>query len=109
MLIHTEICEGYEINFYAEPETDTPEGHFTSGDVQADAEICEKIRNGTYEWFVAKVTASKNGIVLGTDYLGGCCYESCEEFVTDNDYYSDMIKVVIGEAQLAIRNLKETA
>lgn len=104
--LHTETYEGFEINFYAEPETEDPTGYFASGDDALDAETVEMIRNGTYDWFVAKVTASKAGIVLGTDYLGGCCYDSARDFPTESGgYYEDMRDRAVSEALNTLESL----
>lgn len=105
-LIHEEQAEGFAIRFYAMPEDSHPRDSFDDS-VDDIAEICRKIDNGTYEWFVAKVTASKNGIELASDYLGACLYESCQQFVTDNDYYADMKARVIEEAKQTIHVLAE--
>ena len=105
-LIHTENCDGFDISFYALPEESHPRDSFddTCHDI---TEICRKIDNGTFAWFIAKVTASKAGIELASDYLGGCLYESCKQFVTDNDYYADMKARVIEEAKQTIHILAE--
>ena len=105
-LIHEEQAEGFTIRFYAIPEDSHPRDSFDDTCHDID-EICRKIDNGTYVWFVAKVTASKNGIELASDYLGGCLYESCKQFVTDNDYYADMKARVIEEAKQTIHILAE--
>jgi hypothetical protein len=57
-------------------------------------------------YFIAKVTASKHGIELGTDYLGGCCYDRISEFLND-PYFSDMVDNVITEAKETIKKLTE--
>lgn len=80
-LIHTEEFEGFTVRFYAQPEEDDPSGCFASGDDEADAETLHRIENGTYLWFMVECVASKEGVDLGHDYLGGCCYESCAEFL----------------------------
>ncbi len=107
MLVHSETINGFDIAFYALPEDSSPEGMFSSGDDQADKDLIQKIYNGTYTWFIAKVTASKEGIELGTDYLGGCCYTSEQEFCTTyrNDYYMDMVNTAISKANTNIRKL----
>lgn len=104
-LIDEREQDGFKIRLYACPEDCSPVGMFDSGDAALDQEVIDKIEDGTYTWFVAKVTASKNGIELGTDYLGGCCYKSTEEFVKQDDYYSDMRKTAITEAKKAIKGL----
>ncbi len=105
MLIDEREQDGFKIHLYACPEDISPVGQFNCGDAKLDQEIIDKINDGTYTWFCAKVTASKNGIELGTDYLGGCCYKSEQEFVKQDDYYSDMRKSAIAEAKKAIEEL----
>ena len=98
-LIEAQERDGFVIELHFAPETDAPEGHFATGDDDADAELCARIRNGDLLWFVARVTVRKAGIELGSDYLGGCCYESAESFV-NGDYYPDMIEAAIEQAAL---------
>ncbi len=104
-LINTEEKDGFTIRFYACEETDSPKGHFASGDDKADEEIIKLIRDGKLTWFCAKVTASKNGIELASDYLGACCYLSAKEFLDGDGYYSDMRETVIKEAKETIAKL----
>lgn len=99
---HTETVEGFEIVFSTAYETAHPRDQFMPEDAP---QICEDIDSGKYEWFVARVQAFKNGIELGTDYLGGCLYESPMQFVKDNDYYSDMVQSAIKEAKANIQAL----
>jgi hypothetical protein len=103
-LIQTEKVDGFDINFYELEEDISPADVFDADDIN---EINEKIENGEYVWFCAKVTASKNGIELADDYLGGCCYNSAEEFCTTykEDYYRDMVETVIKEAKENIKKL----
>jgi len=101
-LIHTEEREGFTIKFYACEEDQSLADSFEAEDV---AELEEKVNNGTLMWFCAKVTAEKAGVVLGTDYLGACCYETAMQFVEHNDYYADMVDTVIAEARSTIAEL----
>ena len=109
MLIHSENVGGFEIKFYALPEDMNPRDCFDSGEEyrEQDEDWFDKIESGYYDWFIARVTASKNGVELASDYLGGCWYESAMEFVTANDYYSDMVQTVIQEAKETIKKLTE--
>lgn len=105
-LIHEEESSGFTIRFYACEEYLHPSDSFddTCHDI---ADICDKIDRGIYVWFCAKVTASKADVELASDYLGACLYESCKQFVTDNDYYADMKTRVIEEAKQTIHILAE--
>ena len=103
-LIHAEEKDGFMIRFYAAPETDSPDGAFDDG-----GETAAAIREGRLEWFIAKVTASRNDIELADDYLGGCAYASVMDFVRDDDYFADMRRQVIEDARAAIQKLAEAA
>jgi hypothetical protein len=107
-LIHTEEFEGFTVNFYRLPEDDSPEGHFCTGDDERDAEIVARIESGEYDWFCARVTAERAGIVLASDFLGGCCYESASAFVTDDGYYPDMRRAAVDDAKAKIAELSTT-
>jgi hypothetical protein len=83
-LIHTEKKAGFRIAFYACEE-------FLNPADDLGVEECRRIDNGELCWFMAEVTASKDGIELGTDYLGGCCYASPQEFISGSGYYPGMV------------------
>lgn len=104
MHFHTEIKDGFTIDVYALPEDISPKGCFDTEDSQ---EIIDKIESGDLEWFCAKVTASKNGIILADDYLGACCYESLTDFINPDCYFGDMRESVIKQAKEAIKLLSE--
>jgi hypothetical protein len=46
-------------------------------------EICRKIDNGTYDWFMLRVRVLVEGLELSSEYLGGCLYEDAREILTD--------------------------
>jgi hypothetical protein len=96
-LIHTEQYKGFDVSFYATHEHMHPRDSFDDSVTDID-ELCNKINNGDYVWFVAKVTASKHGIELADDYLGGCLYENEKQFITEDGYYADMRESVVKEA-----------
>ena len=102
-LVHTEECQGFTINLYLRPEQYAPDWDFESEEEKA--ELLRKIDNYDVLWFCAKVTASKNNIELSSDYLGGCCYDNVEQFLTDG-YYEDMKHTVIEEALQTIKELQ---
>jgi hypothetical protein len=101
-LLHTEEFQGFEINLYALPEYDQPDWDFPSEEEKQ--ELLRKIDNGVYMWFTAKVTASKLGIELGSDYLGACCYESTKQFI-EGGYYESMRDEAVNQAKTAITAL----
>lgn len=98
-LLHTEKAEGFDIKCETAPEQLDPAECFT------DSDTIEAIRAGRYEWFIAKVTASKNGIDLASEYLGGCCHYSLSDFL-EGLYFEDMKTDAIREAKKAIEGLK---
>lgn len=103
--IHTETAAGFDIVFSVAPEIDAPDWEFESP--EDERETLERINRGDLAWFIAKVEAYKNGICLGTDYLGGCCYESPLQFVNASDYYGDMVENVVNQARKNIALLCE--
>ena len=107
-VVHTDEVEGYTIELAVAPEEDSPRDHFYSGDGDIDEGICRAINAGDLQWFVARVTASLDGVVLGTDYLEACCYESVRDFLTDG-YYRDMVGQAITEAELTLARLNARA
>ena len=96
--------DGFDIVLSVTPESYEPDWDFETEDERM--EVCSRINNGSLLWFCAKVTASKNGIELASDYLGGCCYESIEEFTKDA-YFEGMVEQTIEEATNAIKSLSE--
>ena len=110
-LIETHSADGYTIKTYTAPETDDPRDHFlVEGEAQMGLNeslysVIEDIEKGNLAWFKVKVEASKNDIVLSYDYLGGCCYQSEEEFLDIDGYWTDMCEAVLSEAQQKIRDL----
>jgi hypothetical protein len=107
-LIHEEQSAGFDIRFYAAPEDVHPRDCFDDT-VDDIAEICRKIDIGVHHWFIAKVTASKHGIELASDYLGGNLYTDARDFVSEDDYYADMRARVIDEAKQTIHILTTEA
>jgi hypothetical protein len=99
-LIHTEEREGFRIQFLAAPEDEDPNDHFDD-----DGETARMISEGNYDWFIAQVTASKGGVTLGVEYLGGCCYESAGDFIRNSGYYEDMVAEAIAQARNTLSDL----
>ncbi len=91
----SEFPEAFEYTLSAEPEDDDPEGHFATGDDEADAKLVEDIRDerewNVWAWCVVKVSAHHPEIegLEGTDYLGACSYTDAEDFKTGG-YYEQM-------------------
>lgn len=103
--IHTEKATGFDIVFSVTPEYVEPDWEFED---EADKQdTLDRIERGDLVYFVARVEAYKNGVLLGTDYLGGCCYDSYAQFVEASDYYADMVENAVSEARSTIAKLTE--
>lgn len=102
--IHQETREGFDIVFSTCPEDSAPDWFETE---EERTQFWRDLDSGHTTWFIARVQAFKNGIELGTDYLGGCCYESEKSFVDESDYYGDMVHSAIDEAKKNILGLVE--
>ena len=103
--IHEEQWQGFTITAFAAPEDMNPADHFTEDDeFYSDETIIERIRNGTLEWFMVRVSASRNGVHLADDYLGACCYGSVFDFIKC-EYYNDMRASVVRDAHAVIAGL----
>ena len=101
--VHTETADGFDIVFSVTPECEEPDWEFETE--QEKLETLHRIETGQLSWFVARVEAYKDGILLGTDYLGGCCYDSPLQFVDASDYYGDMVENAVAEAKNKIATL----
>lgn len=104
-VVHTDQIEGFDITLSITPEDSTPDWDFKSEEERL--ELYKDINNGNLLWFVAKVTASKCGVELASDYLGRCCYTDINEFINPKDYYGDMCHTVINEANNKIKELSK--
>ena len=99
--IHTEDVNGFHIMCSVTHEDTHPRDLFDDS-IDDINEICRKIDNGTYVWFIARVEAFKEGILLGTSYVGGNLYDDVKDFIKDG-MYEDMMHEAINEAK---RNLE---
>lgn len=102
---NVETKDGFEIVLSITPEDMPPDWDETE---EQRAKTLRKIEDGTWAYFIARVEACKEGIALGTSYLGGCCYGSVQQFLKEPDgYYQDMVHEVIEEARARINRFKE--
>ena len=101
---HTEIFEGFTINVYALPEDTDPADCFDD----CCADDIAAIRDGRCEWFIAKVTASVDGVELGCIYLGGCAYYSLRDFISPDDYFGDMRAEAVAEARVTLNRINQS-
>jgi hypothetical protein len=100
--IHTFAQDGFDIRYAVFPEHIHPNDQFDD-----EGETARAIDAGEYEWFVACVTASKNGIELHDEYLGGCCYPTFEAFMDESGYFDDMVAEAISMAKQRIESLTD--
>lgn len=101
-LFYREQREGFDIKLFFYSEEINPKECFDPTVTNID-ELLEKINSGELEWLRAYITASKAGIKLSHESLGGICYphKELKNFITDG-YYEDMVGNVIIEAKKAI-------
>ena len=98
--------DGFDLRFEFYPEDMHPADSFD--DTVCDLkEIMYKIETGQSEWFWVKCVASINGVDLGDDSLGGCLYDSYEQFVDENGYSEDMIEQALSQARQAVHDIAE--
>ena len=97
--VHTETRDGFDIELALAPEDKAPDWDFESEDERQ--ETSRRIDNGDLLWFVARVTAYRHGVPLGTEYLGGCCYDTVQEFLRDG-YFEGMVDEAVSEARSTV-------
>lgn len=99
--IHTEKYQGFDIVTNALVEHDIPDWDMTPSERR---ELYKDLDRGNLVWFRVQVIAFKNNIPLGEDHLGGCCYETYEDFILD-EYYRDMRQTCVQRARDEIKQL----
>lgn len=111
--IHTEKFNGFDIVASICPEDIHPSNCFDNS-IDPDTgkpyydtdQMAEDIDNGKLEWFVLRVQAFKNGVLLGASYLGGNLYENSQDVITDGTY-QDFRSESIDEAKETLSKLIE--
>ena len=101
-----EKYKGFEIHLEILDEDISPDDLHDWESFEEREEFHSKIESGELLWFTAKVSAYKDDILLDSNYLGGCCYTSADEFLKD-EYYSSMRDEVINNAIDKIKKLNE--
>ena len=92
-----------EVTLAALPEDDTPGGHFgydiEEENAEAVADVYRRAGRSEWGWCVAHVRVALPGTSLHADaYLGGCSYESADDFKAGG-YYDDMVAEALAELQ----------
>jgi hypothetical protein len=91
-----------------------------------DGSVAEGIDSGKYIVFCARVRVLYRGKEIGVDYLGGCIYESFDDFMDHREcgkqnreyerqgkdgrcgsYFHDMISAAIAEARKTLKKDKQ--
>ena len=81
----------------------SPRDMFEEDDVE---EICRKIDNYTYDWFMLRTRVLYEGVELSCEYLGGCLYEDAKEVLTDG-IAEDQIYQALQHARTAAADMKK--
>lgn len=101
--VYTFKTARFALELAVEPEYNyMPDWDFES-DEERNA-LIKRIETGRTLWFVARVRVTLDGRELAADYMGGCCYNTIEEFRRD-DYFYEMARTAIEAARAAIRNM----
>ena len=103
-LVHTEERDGFTIKLYFAPEEMAIRDSFDE-DEAGYADLENKVERGVYLWFCATVTASREDLELGADYLGGCMYEDVAAFIAPGGYYDDMVAEAVDQARVKLLTL----
>lgn len=72
--------EGFKVIVDKTWEDIHPKQLFEESEVE---EVCRKIDQGEFDWFMLRVRVLLEDVELGSHYLGGCCYEHAAEVLTD--------------------------
>jgi hypothetical protein len=104
-MISEEQIDGFTVRFYAQPEEDDPADHFDTLGVPELQKDVDAINEGRLLWFMVRCVASKAGVDLGHDYLGGCAYSTYADFLTDGGYSADMRRAAVEAAKAKLAEL----
>ncbi len=69
-----------------------------------DGSIRDRLERSLLVAFQTKVAVYLDGREVGADYLGGCIYESAEQFREEGAYFRDMVRAAIREARRTLNN-----
>lgn len=98
----TLIIDGFTITVNAIDECITIDSIFTGDDATF---VSNGVEDGTLMWFCAEVVASKLGIPLGHAYLGGCAYESIDDFIKNSGHFEAMCAEAVADAKETLKYL----
>jgi hypothetical protein len=75
------------------------------GSVHDINEICRKIDEGFYDWFVLRARVLLDGYEFGSFSIGGMLYENPADTLTDGTA-EDCIQEALAEAKVAVKKLR---
>lgn len=107
----TKKSPGVVIELFCEPEEISIEGNaLASGDDEQDREAEQWIRDqldrgNDWAWCTAHVRVTYKDILVADEYLGGCSYESANDF-KKGGYYDDMVDTCIDQINEQLTKLK---
>lgn len=103
--IHTEVLpefKGFTATFNAEVEYDA----YDTGQPDIDRRINADIDSGGLVLFVAVITLSHSGVVLGSSALGSCCYKDFSDFLSSG-YIPEMLEEGYQEALAKLKSIND--
>lgn len=118
MILYQKIIKQYKdftIKFTA-LEEDIPISDMFDCSREQICDIYQKIDNGSLVWFCAKVSLLFDMEEIASNYLGGCLYESYDEFSKGDcftvngrqvGYIDDMISIVISEGREYLKEKRD--
>ena len=78
-------------------------------DRKLENEVIDRLDRGDiWAWCTVKVTVSGYGLI-GTDYLGACCYLSGKDFIDNSGYFEDMLSIAIDDLQAQVDQANNAA
>lgn len=69
-------------------------------------ELCRKIDDGTYDWFMLRTRVYFEGVELAEEYLGGCLYDDANEVMNDG-VAEDQIYQALQHARATAADMKK--
>ena len=95
--IHTFKTARLTIETAVAPEDFEPDWDFENEQDRQDT--LEKINNGDLAWFQVRVRVLlDHKFEIGAYYIGGCCYETTEEFLKEDSWH-EMVNEACKEAR----------
>lgn len=95
--IHTFKTDRLTVETAVAPEDFEPDWDFQSEEERQ--ELFDKINDGYLAWFQVRVRVLlDHKFEIGADYLGGCCYETTDEFLHE-DYWHALVYDACKEAR----------